>query len=78
MLLLAWGLWKLEPAGFRRMLRDIGELYLAGFACFAPIALVPAEALGWRFALSLVAAALFVAVALWRHRGLYRAFLAFD
>jgi PST family polysaccharide transporter len=78
MLLLAWGLWKLEPAGFRRLLRDIGELYLAGFACFAPIALVPAEALGWRFALSLVAAALFVAGALWRHRGLYRAFLAFD
>ena len=27
MLMLAWGLWQLEPAGFRRLLRDIGVLY---------------------------------------------------
>jgi O-antigen/teichoic acid export membrane protein len=78
MLLLAWGLWQLEPAGFRRLLWDIGALYLLGLLCFAPIALVPTSAPVWRFGLSTLAAALFVAVALWLKRGLYRAFLAFD
>jgi O-antigen/teichoic acid export membrane protein len=78
MLLLAWGLWQLEPVGFWRLMRDIGTLYLLGLLCFAPIALIPATEPVQRFALSMLAAALFVAVALWRHRGLYRAFLAFD
>jgi len=78
MLLLAWGLWQLEPAGFRRLVRDIGELYLFGLLCFAPIALLPEAASGWRFAASAAAAALFVAVALRRHRDLYRAFLEFE
>ncbi len=78
MLLLAWGLWQLEPAGFRRLLRDIGVLYALGLVLFAPIALVPTTAPWWRFGLSIAAALLFVAIALLRHRSLYRAFLAFD
>ena len=78
MLLLAWGLWQLEPAGFRRLLLDIGVLYALGLVLFAPIAAVPVTAPWWRFGLSIAAALLFVAIALLRHRPLYRAFLAFD
>jgi PST family polysaccharide transporter len=78
MLLLAWGLWQLEPSGFGKLLRDIGVLYLLGLLLFAPIALVPAAAIWWRFGLSIAAALAFVGAALLRHRALYRAFLAFD
>lgn len=76
MLLLAWGLHQLEPAGFRRLVRNIGELYLYGLVCFAPVALTPAGAPGWRCAASAAAAAVFVVVSLARHRALYRSFLA--
>jgi O-antigen/teichoic acid export membrane protein len=78
MLLLAWGLWELDSDSFKRLLRDIGGLYLLGLLLFAPIALIPAAATWWRFWLSAVAGAVFVVAALRRHRALYRAFLAFD
>jgi O-antigen/teichoic acid export membrane protein len=78
MLLLAWGLWQLERDSFKRLLRDIGGLYLLGLALFAPIALVPEPATWWRFWLSAGAAVIFVVAALRLHRDLYRAFLAFD
>ena len=78
MLLLAWGLWQLEPAGFRRLLLDIGLLYALGLVLFAPVAFVSDTAPWWRFGISIAAALLFVAIALLRHRPLYRAFLAFD
>jgi O-antigen/teichoic acid export membrane protein len=78
MLLLAWGLWQLDRSAFRRLVGNIGELYLYGLACFAPVALVPAEAARGRFAASVLAAVVFTAVALRRHRSLYRSFLAFE
>ena len=77
-LLLGWGLRQISPRAFDRLLLQIGELYLLGLACFAPIWLVPAERMWLRFALSAVAGAVCLALGLLRHRAGYRAFLAGD
>ncbi|HVS14257.1 MAG TPA: oligosaccharide flippase family protein [Thermoanaerobaculia bacterium] len=74
-LILGWGLRRIEPAAFDRLLLQILELYLLGLVCFAGIWLVPAERMWVRFALSAVTGAIFVALALWRHREGYRRFL---
>ncbi|HVS61883.1 MAG TPA: oligosaccharide flippase family protein [Thermoanaerobaculia bacterium] len=74
-LLLGWGLRQIAPRSFDRLLVEIGELYLLGLLCFGWIWWVPAERMWLRFGLSAVAAAVCVAIALWRHRAAYRRFL---
>jgi len=75
-LLLGWGLRQIAPASFDRLLLQIAELYLLGLACFAPIWLVPPERMWLRVGLSAVAGSVCLALALWRHRTGYRAFLS--
>lgn len=77
-LLLAWGLHRLSPSSFWRLIRQIVELYALGALCFAPVFLVSVETPVRRLVVSLVAAAVMVAVSLYRHRAGYRAFLSMD
>lgn len=54
-LLLAWAVWRVDAAGFRRLLVDLLLIYAVGFGLFASAAALGGEHLGLRFALSTVA-----------------------
>lgn len=73
-LLLAWGLFEIDRAGFLRLLREIAELYVVGLICFLPVALTPSDPSGLRVAASCLAGLVFVGYGWWRHRVGYQTF----
>ena len=75
-LLLAYGIREIDPAGFKKLLLQIGELYGIGALCFTPLALVPGDWVWTRVALSVLCGTIFLAAALARHGPAYRRFLA--
>lgn len=55
---IAWGVWSFDPAGFRRLARDLVEVYLVPIPLFAAAWMLGPEGSWSRLALSLAAAAL--------------------
>jgi O-antigen/teichoic acid export membrane protein len=72
---MAWALHRIDPPGFRRLVRDLAWIYLPPILPFALIALAAGDRLWWRFALSAVAAAGCVALSYRRFGGSFVAFL---
>ena len=75
-LLLAWGLHQLAPGPFWALIRRLLEVYTLGLVCFLPVLLWPPESLWVRLVASLGLAGVFVALALFRNREIYRRFFA--
>ena len=63
---IAWGVYRMSPVGFRRLGADLLFLYVVPLPLFAAAYLLAPEDDWLRFGLSLVAAALAVAVSAWR------------
>ena len=74
-LLLAWGLFEIDRRGLLVLARQTLELYLGGFLLFLPLRFAPADPSWARVLLSCLMTMIFVALALWRHRHGYRAYL---
>ncbi|RMH23064.1 MAG: hypothetical protein D6696_01680 [Acidobacteria bacterium] len=68
LLFLAWGIYRLDPVAFRRLARDVVELYAVAALLFGPIAAFTARAGYPRLLLSCLAGALVLAWA-WRRWG---------
>lgn len=65
-LLLAWGVYRAGPAGFRRLLGELGVVYLTPLPLFAAAWALAPDRPGLRLALSALAGLLAAAVYLWR------------
>jgi len=73
--LLIWGIHRLDPRGLRRLSANLGELYGVGALIFAPILLISADRPWWRLVLSGLAALLVLSYCLWRFGDAYLSFL---
>jgi O-antigen/teichoic acid export membrane protein len=73
-LVLAWGLHRIDAHACRRLLRQLLGLYALGAALFAPVALLPCTWTWTRVAISVAIAALYVVLGLAWQRDAYRRF----
>lgn len=67
LVVLAWGIYRIDPSGFRRLHLDLLALYAVGGVLFLPILLLHPEPWGIRFALSCLAGLGLLAYVAWRH-----------
>ena len=73
-LLMAWALYKVSPAGFRRLFRDLLWVYLVPLPFFAAAYLLAGDEAWWRLGLSIVAGASAFGITAWRFGSEFVAF----